>query len=56
MPGRSDQVVELHYNQETGEPLDADPLRSLPDASHAGNAAFDQPTAPSRFMKKRKKK
>jgi hypothetical protein len=56
MPGRTEQVVEVGYNQETGEPLDANPLRSLPEASLAGNASFDQQETSPRFLKRRKKK
>lgn len=56
MPGRTDQVVELGYNQEMGRPVDASPLRSLPDASLAGRTSFDQQETAPRFMKKRKRK
>src|SRR5438105_14465646 len=56
MPGRTEQVVEIGYNQETGEPGDSSPLRSMPDASLAGKTSFDQQETAPRFMKKRKKK
>lgn len=38
---RSEQVVEVGYNQATGEPSTQDPSRSLPDASK-GAVGFDQ--------------
>lgn len=41
---RPEQVVEVGYNQETGEPSTTDPRRALPDASQ-GPASTDQPTA-----------
>jgi len=56
MPGRTDQVVEIGYNQETGEPASVHALRSLPDASLAGGTSNDQQGTAARFMKKRKKK
>ena len=56
MPGRTDQVVEIGYNQETGEPGDSSPLRSMPDASLAGKTSFDQQETAPQSMKKRKKK
>jgi hypothetical protein len=56
MPGRTEQVVEIGYNQETGEPGDSSPLRSMPDASLAGKTSFDRQEIAPRFMKKRKKK
>ncbi len=56
VPGRSDQVFEIAYNQESSEPLDANPLRYHPDASLAGSTSFDQQQRAPRFMKKRKKR
>jgi hypothetical protein len=56
VPGRTEQVVEVGYNQETGEPGDAHPLRSQPDASLAGSTSFDQQETAPRFLKRRKKK
>ncbi|MDQ6661314.1 MAG: hypothetical protein M3Z24_10155 [Chloroflexota bacterium] len=54
MPGRTEQMVEIGYNQETGTPSTDSPLRTLPDASQ-GPAGFDQPTA-QQAMKRRKRK
>jgi len=56
MPGRTEQVVEIGYNQETGEPGDNSPLRSMPDASLEGRTSFDQQETAQKFMKKRKRK
>lgn len=39
---RSEQVAEIGYNQETGEPSTQHPLRSMPDPSLKGRTAFDQ--------------
>jgi len=55
MPGRTDQVVEIGYNQETGEPSTDSPLRSMPDDSLKGNTSFDQQETAQRAMKKRRK-
>ncbi len=41
---RPEQVVEVGYNQETGEPSTTDPRRALPDASQ-GPTSPDLPTA-----------
>ena len=56
MPGRTDQVVEIGYNQETGEPSTDHPLRSMPDASLKGKTAFDQLETAQEALKKRKRK
>ena len=55
MPGRTDQVVEVGYNQETGTPSTEHPLRSLPDANQTGLTSFDQPVITQQTLKKRKK-
>jgi len=51
MPKRTDQVVEIGYNQETGTPSTLDPLRSLPDATIHGTTGFDQPGVPRKRRK-----
>ena len=56
IPGRTEQVVEIGYNQETGVPGNDSPLRSLPDASLTGPTSFDQQETAQRAMQKRKKK
>lgn len=55
MPGRTEQVVEIGYNQETGTPSTESPLRSLPDENTTGQTSFDQPRVKEPTLKKRKK-
>src|SRR5450631_253033 len=50
---RSEQVKELGYNQETGEPGVQSPLRSLPDSSMEGQTGFDQLETAQESLKKR---
>jgi hypothetical protein len=40
-PTRTDQVIEIGYNQETGEPAIYHPDRSLPDQSQQGRVSPD---------------
>jgi hypothetical protein len=54
MPGRTEQNVELGYNQETGTPSTESPLRSLPDAATHGSTSFDLPTVQDRLRKRRR--
>jgi hypothetical protein len=53
---RSEQVKELGYNQETGEPGVQSPLRSQPDASIEGQTSFDQLETAQESLKKRKER
>jgi hypothetical protein len=53
---RSEQVKELGYNQETGEPGIQSPLRSQPDASMEGQTSFDQLETAQESLKKRKER
>jgi hypothetical protein len=53
---RSEQVKELGYNQETGEPGIQSPLRSQPDASMEGQTSFDQLETGQESLKKRKER
>jgi len=55
MPGRTEQALEVGYNQETGTPSSESPLRTLPDANTTGQTAFDQPRVKGPGLKKRKK-
>ena len=55
MPGRTEQAVEVGYNQETGTPSTESPLRSLPDANTTGQTSFDQPRVKQPGLKRRKK-
>lgn len=53
---RSEQVKELGYNQETGEPGVQSPLRSMPDAAKEGQTGFDQLETAQESLKKRKER
>jgi hypothetical protein len=53
---RSEQVKELGYNQETGEPGAESPLRSMPDDSLKGSTSFDQLETAQESLKKRKER
>lgn len=53
---RPEQVKELDYNQETGEPGTQSPLRSMPDASIEGSTSFDQLETAQESLKKRKER
>jgi hypothetical protein len=56
MRGRSDQMLEVGYNQETATPGTDSPARTLPDASLKGKTAFDQLEAAQEALKKRKRR
>ena len=51
---RSEQVAEINYNQETGEPADQNPLRSNPDETLTGPTGLDQPLTGQEMLRKRK--
>jgi len=53
---RSEQVAEVGYNQETGEPGTQSPLRSLPDETLTGQTSFDQPETAQEVLRKRKER
>jgi hypothetical protein len=53
---RAEQMKELGYNQETGEPGVQSPLRSMPDASKEGPTGFDQLETAQESLKKRKER
>ena len=53
---RSEQVAEVGYNQETGEPSTQSPLRSLPDETLTGHTSFDQPETAQEVLRKRKER
>ncbi|GCE18593.1 hypothetical protein [Dictyobacter kobayashii] len=55
-PFRPEQVSEVGYNQETGEPGNDSPLRSLPDPSMADLVSFDQKPTGQETLGKRKKR
>ncbi len=56
MPGRTDQVMEVGYDQETGTPSTDNALRSMPDESLKGRTAFDQQETAQETLKRRKRK
>lgn len=41
-PLRSEQMMEINYNQETGTPSSLSPLRSMPDPNRQGPVSLDQ--------------
>jgi hypothetical protein len=51
---RREQVAEMNYNQETGEPADQNPLRANPDETLTGPTGFDQPLTGQEMLRKRK--
>ena len=53
---RSEQMKEVGYNQETGEPGVQSPSRSMPDASMEGRTSFDQQETAQESLKKRKER
>src|SRR5260370_32996286 len=42
MPSRTDQMVEIGYNQETCTPITDDPLRSMSEEALQGRTSLDQ--------------
>lgn len=56
MPGRTDQMLEVGYNQETGTPSTGNALRSMPDEALKGTTAFDQQETAQEAKKRRKRK
>ncbi|MBO0780292.1 MAG: hypothetical protein J2P37_15815 [Ktedonobacteraceae bacterium] len=53
---RAEQVAEVGYNQETGEPGVQSPFRSLPDENITESPSFDQPTTAQEALQRRKKR
>ena len=51
---RREQVAEIGYNQETGQPGTDHPLRSMPDESMKGRTSFDQQETAQEALKRRK--
>ncbi|HYL44997.1 MAG TPA: hypothetical protein VEU97_16570 [Ktedonobacteraceae bacterium] len=56
MPGRTDQMVEIAYDQETGVPATADLRKWFPDEARAGATGFDQLETAQEVTRKRKKR
>ena len=55
-PMRSEQVAEVGYNQETGEPGTQSPFRSMPDETVTGQTSFDQAETAQEALGKRKER
>jgi hypothetical protein len=55
MPGRTEQMVEVGYNQETGIPATDDPRKWYPDETKVGALHFDQQGTAQEIEKKRRK-
>ena len=56
-PFRPEQYTEVGYNQETGEPEDSSPERSLPDEEKTGPVSFDlKPKTGQEALGKRKQR
>ena len=53
---RSEQVAEVGYNQETGEPGIQSPMRSQPDETLTGHTSFDQAETAQETLRKRKER
>ncbi len=54
---RPEQMTEIGYNQETGEPVDTSPERSLPDEEKTGSVSFDlKPRTGQEALGKRKQR
>ena len=53
-PYRSEQVLELGYNQASGEPGSDSPFRSMPDANITGPTAPGQMLTAQEELKRRK--
>jgi hypothetical protein len=51
---RREQVAEIGYNQETGEPGSQSPFRSLPDARITEHPGFDQAETAQEALHRRK--
>lgn len=54
---RPEQMTEIGYNQETGEPVDESPERTLPDEAKTGSVSFDlKPKTGQETLGKRKQR
>lgn len=56
MPSRTDQVIEVEYNQETGEPSTGDPRKWNADETTTGPVGFDQLETAQEIERKRERK
>ncbi|MBA2682184.1 MAG: hypothetical protein H0U76_27800 [Ktedonobacteraceae bacterium] len=54
---RTEQMTEIAYNQETGEPVDDSPERTLPNEAEKGSVSFDlKPKTGQETLGKRKQR
>ncbi len=53
---RREQVAEVGYNQETGEPATQSPFRSQPDERTTGATGFDQTETAQEALHRRKRR
>jgi hypothetical protein len=56
MPTRTDQVVEIEYNQETGEPVTYDTRRAYVDETMTGPVSVDQQETVQDIERRRQRK
>lgn len=56
LPGRTEQTLEVGYNQITGTPSTEDPRRSFPDETLVGTTSFEQRETAQDVTRKRKKR
>lgn len=55
LPGRTEQVLEVGYDQTTGRPSTDDPRRAFPDETQVGTTSFEQRETAQDVARKRKK-
>jgi hypothetical protein len=56
LPGRTEQVLEVGYDQATGKPATDDLRRTLPDETQVGTTSFAQRETSQDVTRKRKKR
>ncbi len=56
LPGRTEQVLEVGYDQVTGTPTTDDPRRSFPDETQVGTTSFEQRETAQDVAKRRRKR
>ncbi|HVB59934.1 MAG TPA: hypothetical protein VNE61_01960 [Ktedonobacteraceae bacterium] len=56
LPGRTEQVLEVGYDQTTGTPATDDPRRSFPGETQVGTTSFGQRETAQRVTRKRRKR
>src|SRR5436305_12102035 len=56
MPTRTEQMIEVGYNQETGVPATDDPRKWYPDETKVGPTGFDELETAQEVDRKRKRR